>query len=212
MCSSDLFAALLNFLQSQGGVQVLSSPRIATLNNQKAVLKVGTDAYYPVNLGGSQSTTSASSGTSTTATPPTVDTMFSGIVLDVTPRIDASGAILLHVHPIISSISLETIQYTVGGQTGSGELPKVAVSETDSVVRVQDRQIVAIGGLMSQGSSNTRSGLQGLSDLPVVGGLFRQKTTSTSKRELVVLIKPTVISEDGEGFEHDAPATPALTQ
>ncbi len=198
------FAALLNFLQSQGDVQVLSSPRIATLNNQKAVLKVGTDAYYPVNLGGSQSTTSGSAGSSTTATPPTVDTMFSGIVLDVTPRVDANGAILLHVHPIISEIKLESIQYTVGGQTSSGDLPKVSVSETDSIVRVQDRQIVAIGGLMSQRATKNKSGVTGLSDIPFIGGLFRQKAASTTKSELVVLIKPTIIGEDGDGFEHEA--------
>jgi MSHA biogenesis protein MshL len=195
------FAALLNFLQSQGDVQVLSSPRIATLNNQKAVLKVGTDAYYPITLGGSQSTSSASSGTSTTATPPTVDTMFSGIVLDVTPRVDANGSILLHVHPIISEIKLESIQYTVGGQVSSGDLPKVSVSETDSIVRVQDRQIVAIGGLMSQRATKNKSGVTGLSDLPFIGGLFRQKADSTTKSELVVLIKPTIIGDDGDGFE-----------
>jgi MSHA biogenesis protein MshL len=198
------FAALLNFLKSQGDVQVLSSPRIATLNNQKAVLKVGTDAYYPVNLGGSQSTTSANSGTSTTATPPTVDTMFSGIVLDVTPRVDDNGSILLHVHPIISTIRMEPIQYEVGGQRGTGELPKMSVSETDSIVRVQDRQIVAIGGLMSQEVTKNSAGMTGLSDLPLIGGLFRNKTSSTTKRELVVLIKPTIIGEDGEGFEREA--------
>jgi MSHA biogenesis protein MshL len=203
------FAALLNFLQSQGDVQVLSSPRIATLNNQKAVLKVGTDAYYPISLGSSSTTNSATAGNSTTVNAPQVDTMFSGIVLDVTPRIDASGAILLHVHPIISSIVLETIQYSVGSTTGSGDLPKISVSETDSIVRVQDRQIVAIGGLMTQQVSKNKSGVTGLSDLPLIGGLFRQKATSTTKRELVVLIKPTLIGDDGEGFERDEPKTAA---
>jgi MSHA biogenesis protein MshL len=205
------FAAMLNFLESQGEVQVLSSPRIATLNNQKAVLKVGTDAYYPVNLGGTSST-SVNSTTSTTATPPSVDTMFSGIVLDVTPRIDANGAILLHVHPIISSITLESVVYSVGGASGSGQLPKVSVSETDSVVRVMDREIVAIGGLMSTQASKNKAGMTGLSDLPIVGGLFRQKTVSATKRELVVLIKPTIINEDGEGFEHDVPKATAAAE
>jgi MSHA biogenesis protein MshL len=205
------FAAMLNFLESQGEVQVLSSPRIATLNNQKAVLKVGTDAYYPVNLGGTSST-STTSTTSTTATPPSVDTMFSGIVLDVTPRIDANGAILLHVHPIISSITLESVVYSVGGASGSGQLPKVSVSETDSVVRVMDREIVAIGGLMSTQVTKAKSGMSGLSDLPIVGGLFRQKSTAATKRELVVLIKPTIINEDGDGFEHETPKTTAAAE
>ena len=194
------FAALLNFLQTQGDIQVLSSPRIATLNNQKAVLKVGNDAYYPISLGGSTSS-SSSSGSSSTVTPPTVDTMFSGIVLDVTPRIDENGSILLHVHPIISNVTLESVTYKVNDSEITGDLPKIAVNETDSIVRVLDRQIVAIGGLMRESSDKSKSGMTGLSDLPVVGALFRQKTVTTTKSELVVLIKPTVINEDGEGFE-----------
>jgi MSHA biogenesis protein MshL len=115
--------------------------------------------------------------------------------------VDANGSILLHVHPIISEIKLESIQYTVGGQVSSGDLPKVSVSETDSIVRVQDRQIVAIGGLMSQRATKNKSGVTGLSDLPFIGGLFRQKADSTTKSELVVLIKPTIIGDDGDGFE-----------
>ncbi|MEY4767046.1 MAG: hypothetical protein RI907_3719 [Pseudomonadota bacterium] len=195
------FAALLNFLQSQGDVQVLSSPRIATLNNQKAVLKVGTDAYYPTSLGSSSTTSSTTAGTVASLTAPQVNPMFHGIVLDVTPRIDEDGVILLHVHPIISDISVEPFNFNVGELKGGGPLPKVTVSETDSIVRVLDRQIVAIGGLMREQQSKAKSGLPWLSDLPLVGGLFRQKSNATVKQELVVLIKPTVIGNDGEGFE-----------
>jgi MSHA biogenesis protein MshL len=79
------FAALLGFLQTQGDLQVLSSPRIATLNNQKAVLKVGTDEFFVTAI----STTSTTTGNSTQTTPSiTVQPFFSGIVLDVTPQID----------------------------------------------------------------------------------------------------------------------------
>ncbi|HET7776024.1 MAG TPA: secretin N-terminal domain-containing protein, partial [Azospira sp.] len=90
------FAALLNFLETQGNVQVLSSPRIATLNNQKAVLKVGTDEYFVTNV--STTTTTSASGNVTTPTI-TVQPFFSGIALDVTPQIDDEGNIILHVHP-----------------------------------------------------------------------------------------------------------------
>ncbi len=194
--------ALLNFLQSQGDVQVLSSPRIATINNQKAVLKVGQDAYFPINLP-TPTFTTTTAGTQINVTPPQVDTIFSGIVLDVTPRIDSNGSILLHVHPIISTITTETLTYTYNNIVGTGDLPKISVNETDSIVRVQDRQIVAIGGLMSQSTTKAKSGVLGLSELPLIGGLFRQKSDTVTKRELVVLIKPTIIGDEGEGFERD---------
>jgi MSHA biogenesis protein MshL len=97
------FAALLNFLQSQGDVQVLSSPRIATLNNQKAVLKVGNDELF---VTGVTTSTTTNAGNNTVSTPTlTLQPFFSGIVLDVTPQIDEEGAVMLHVHPSISSVT-----------------------------------------------------------------------------------------------------------
>ncbi|MFZ2540759.1 MAG: secretin N-terminal domain-containing protein, partial [Gallionella sp.] len=95
------FAALLSFLESQGNVHVLSSPRIATLNNQKAVLKVGTDEFFVTNV-----TNTTTTGTSTTSTPSvTLQSFFSGISLDVTPRIDQNNEIILHIHPAVSLVS-----------------------------------------------------------------------------------------------------------
>ena len=96
------FASLLNFLETQGNVQVLSSPRIATINNQKAVLKVGTDDFFVTNV----SSTVTSTGTSSVTTPTiTLQPYFSGIALDVTPQIDGENNIVLHVHPSISNVT-----------------------------------------------------------------------------------------------------------
>ena len=95
------FAALLAFLETQGSVNVLSSPRVATINNQKAVLKVGQDDFFVTNV----STTSTTSGTSTTISPTiTVQPFFSGIALDVTPQIDENNNIILHIHPQVSRV------------------------------------------------------------------------------------------------------------
>jgi len=201
------FSALLNFLETQGDVQVLSSPRIATLNNQKAVLKVGSDELYVVNVTAVQSVTTTGN-TSNTSAVPTVELkpFFSGIVLDVTPQIDASGAIMLHVHPSISVVTERNKDLTLGLQGSySLPLPVASISETDSIVRVMDRQIVAIGGLMTQQATADRAGVPGASDVPVLGNLFKQRGSSRFKRELVVLIKPTVIGDDGSGFEGDQP-------
>lgn len=193
------FAALLNFLETQGTVSVLSSPRIATLNNQKAVLKVGTDELFVTNV--TTTTTSTTSGT--TATPSlTLQPYFSGISLDVTPQIDDDGNIILHVHPAVSTVAEKEKNVDLG-TLGQFKLPLAtsSVNETDSIVRVKDGQIVAIGGLMSQEQTNDRSGLPGTLTLPA-GALFGQRGTSQSKRELVILLKPTII-RDGKEWNRD---------
>ena len=205
---SGTFAALLSFLQTQGDVQVLSSPRIATLNNQKAVLKVGNDELFVTGV----STSTTSSGNSSVTTPTlTLQPFFSGISLDVTPQIDEEGNVTLHVHPAISVVSEKDKNIDLG-EMGSYQLPLASssINETDSIVRVKNGQIVAIGGLMRHQSSADRAGLPGLSEVPGVGGLFRQKSTATSKRELVILIKPTVIGEDGSGWNSEEPVTSML--
>jgi MSHA biogenesis protein MshL len=188
------FASLLEFLQTQGNVQVLSSPRIATLNNQKAVLKVGTDEFFVTNV-----TTTTTTGTATTSTPSvTLQPFFSGIALDVTPQIDENNNITLHIHPTVSKVT--TVNKVVDlGSGGSMNLPLASsnVSETDSIVRAQDGQIVAIGGLMKQTMGESRSQIPGAGDAPFLGALFRQTGQSSVKKELVILLKPTVIQDDG---------------
>jgi len=200
------FAAMLNFLESQGNVQVLSSPRIATLNNQKAVLKVGSDELFVTGV----STTTTTSTTGNISTPTlNLQPFFSGVALDVTPQIDDAGNVMLHVHPTVSNVTEKTRNVDLGS-LGSFRLPLAlsAVSETDSIVRVRHGQIVAIGGLMTQEQHDDRTGLPGLSGIPVLGGLFRQKTGSLTKRELVILIKPSVIGEQGPWPEADASLSP----
>lgn len=185
------FAALLSFLESQGNVHVLSSPRIATLNNQKAVLKVGTDEFFVTNV-----STTTTTGTATTSTPSvTLQPFFSGIALDVTPRIDQNSEIILHIHPSVSLVSTVNKTVNVGGVGGTMNLPLASssVSETDSIVRARDGQIVAIGGLMRQATFDDRSGLPGLSRS---SPLFGQTSQRSEKRELVILLKPTVVDND----------------
>ena len=192
------FAALLNFLETQGNVQVLSSPRIATINNQKAVLKVGTDDYYVTGVT-SSSSTSNSNGT-TTPTAPTINLQpfFSGISLDVTPQIDGDNNVVLHVHPSISTVTEKQKVVNLGSQNGTYTLPLASstVNETDSIVRVQDGNIVAIGGLMTQKQSSDANGLPGTTASSGLGLLFGARNSLMEKSELVILIKPTIIRND----------------
>ncbi len=186
------FAALLNFLETQGSVSVLSSPRIATLNNQKAVLKVGTDELFVTNITSSTTTTTTGSVSSPSVT---LQPYFSGISLDVTPQIDEEGNIILHVHPAVSTVA-EKEKVIDLGSLGIYRLPLAAssINETDSIVRVQDGNIVAIGGLMRQEQSSDRSQLPGATG--ALANALGQRSTTLRKRELVILIKPTMIDND----------------
>jgi len=188
------FAALLQFLESHGDVQVLSSPRVATLNNQKAVLKVGTDEFFVTNV----STVTTTTGTTTQQTPTvTVAPFFSGIVLDVTPQIDQTGSIMLHVHPSVSEVTESQRVVNLGGTIPSITLPlaRSTVSETDTIVRVSDGNIVAIGGLMSVDVRDFRGGIPG------VGDPARNANRQSRKKELVILLKPTVLQGDRDWEE-----------
>jgi len=191
---TDNFAALISLLETQGTVHVLSSPRIATLNNQKAVLKVGKDEFFVTNV---SSTTTATGTTTSTSPSVTVQPFFSGVALDVTPQIDENGNIILHIHPSVSNV--RTVDKPLNlGSAGTFSLPLASsdVSETDSVVRGHNGQILAIGGLIRQASSADRSQVPVAGDVPVLGNLFRNRNELTTKRELVILIKPTVVQGD----------------
>jgi len=191
------FSMLLTFLESQGSVQVLSSPRVATLNNQKAVLKVGLDQNYVsqvqatpvVNATGVQTGVSFS---------PTLASYFSGVSLDITPQVDEQGNILLHIHPLVSRVDNGTLSFNFGGGLGQQDLTiaKTTINETDTIVRVQDGNIVALGGLMQVSLEADRSGIPGAQDLPGVGAAFGNRLRSAIKKELIILIKPTVVQSD----------------
>jgi MSHA biogenesis protein MshL len=185
------FAALISFLETQGTVHVLSSPRVAAVNNQKAVLKIGTDEFFVTGV--TSNTNSTAAGTTTTPSV-TLQAFFSGVVLDVTPQIDDKGNILLHVHPSVSQVS--TVNKAVSlGTAGNLNLPLAAsaTSELDSIVRGSNGQVVAIGGLMRQSSTSDNSQLPVAGSVPVLGNLFGAKKRVNQKRELVVLIKPTIV-------------------
>lgn len=188
------FAALLSFLETQGNLQVLSSPRIAALNNQKAVLKVGTDEFFVTNITTNTTTIGNTSSQSPTIT---VAPFFSGVALDVTPQIDENNQIILHVHPSVSNV-VEKNKTIDLGDAGTFRLPLASstVSESDTIVRVSNGNIVAIGGLMRESTQRGSSGVPFLNGVPVVGNLFGSKSRSTVKSELVILIKPTVIESD----------------
>ena len=124
---------------------------------------------------------------------------FSGIALDVTPQVDDLNNILLHVHPSVSNV-VEKRKVVDLGTLGTFTLPLASsdVNETDTIVRVQDGNIVAIGGLMRQQSNIQGSQVPGVGEAPGIGALFRNRSNTSLKSELVVLIKPTIVRSDAD--------------
>lgn len=211
--ATDGFQAVLGFLETRGDVQILSSPRIATLNNQKAVFKVGSDDYFVtgVSSGSTATGTTGSSGSTTTMPTLTLSSFFSGIALDVTPQIDSGNTITLHVHPAVTTVTEKSKQIDLG-TLGNYKLPLASssVNESDTMVRIQDGNIVAIGGLMQAVSSRAGSGLPGSTDAGAWGALFGNRANSGRKKELVVLIKPTIIRNAADWEQQTRRARSAL--
>lgn len=185
------FGGLISLLKTQGDVDVLSSPRVTASNNQKAVIKVGTDEYYVTNV---STSTIASASTSTITPDVELTPFFSGIALDVTPQIDADGNVLLHVHPSVTEVSEQNKTISAGGDQPL-ELPlaQSEIRESDTVIRARSGDVVVIGGLMKSDSQNQESKVPLLGDIPLLGQLFTNKVTTVTKTELVILIKPTVV-------------------
>ena len=183
------FNAFIELLKTQGTVHVLSSPRVATVNNQQAIIKVGTDEFFVTNVSSTTVT-----GTTTTTTPNiTLTPFFSGIALDVTPQIDGHGDVILHIHPTVSDVKDQIKTITVAGQRQTLPLALSTVRESDSVVYAHSGQVVVIGGLMQTTRRKNVAGTPLLSDIPLLGALFRHTKTSVEKSELVILLRPIVV-------------------
>jgi len=190
---SSNFAALIRLLSTQGEVQVLSSPRVSTINNQKAVIKVGSDEFFVTDI----SSNTVSNVTGTTTSPDiTLTPFFSGIALDVTPQISENDEVILHIHPSISEVVDQTKEITLGSETLKLPLAFSTVREADTVVRALNGQVIVIGGLMQNISSNDDAGLPGVSDIPAVGSLFKQQSKRNNRSELVILLRPIVVGSN----------------
>jgi MSHA biogenesis protein MshL len=190
------FRTLVQFLQTQGNVQTLSSPRISTVNNQKAVIKVGQDQFFVTGV----STTNTLVGTNTLPSQ-NVDLtpFFSGITLDVTPQISKNGTVILHIHPSISVVTEQQKSIVLGSAGGSApntlSLPLAlsTIRESDNIVSAKNGQIVVIGGLMQNNTAESLAGTPLLSKIPFIGALFRRTSQVATKSELVILLRPILV-------------------
>jgi len=161
-------------------------------------LKVGSEESFVTNASGGQITAGTGGSPSTVSNPTiTYQPFFSGISLDVTPQIDDLDKITLHVHSMVNSIAVKDKLAIISAQ-GDRTLPFAvnSISETDSVVKTKDGQVIVIGGLMTESGFDNRAKIPGLGDVPVAGAFFSNGGQKTVKRELVILLKPTVVKGD----------------
>jgi len=188
------FSVFIDLLATQGKTHVLSSPRVATLNNQKAVIKAGADQFFVTGVSSNTVVGTASATSSNVQLTP----FFSGVALDVTPQIAADGSVLLHIHPTISDVTEQVKNFSVAGTPNSLPLALSQVRESDSVVRAASGQVIVIGGMMRTTSTDRNYGVPLLGSIPVLGNLFRSKQRTSVRSELVILLRPVVVSTDAD--------------
>lgn len=185
------FASVFRLLESRGTTQVLSSPSLKVLNNQKAVFQDGDQEYFQVSTGSSV----VSSGQAVTQSENNdLQQFFSGISMDITPQISANGSITLHVHPTITTVTEQT--KPIGGQ--QVPLARTSVRELDSIISAEDGKIVVLGGLAYERAVDEASGIPYAADLPGIGAAFDQRRRTTVKSEFIILLRPVIASPQSE--------------
>ncbi|MDX1491622.1 MAG: secretin N-terminal domain-containing protein [Pseudohongiellaceae bacterium] len=185
------FGAVFRLLESRGTTQVLSSPSLKVLNNQKAVFQDGDQEYFQTSSG----TSTVSTGQSVSQnTNNTLQSFFSGISMDITPQISQDGTITLHIHPTITTVTEQS--KPVGGE--QVPTPKTSVRELDSVIRAQNGKIVMLGGLAYERSVDDAAGIPYAANLPAIGAAFDQRRRSTVKSEFIILLRPIIGSDQAE--------------
>ena len=201
------FNAFVELLEQQGDTRVLSSPRVATLNNQKAVIKAGSDEFFVTEVRSNTVTGTAA----TTSRDVTLTPFFSGVALDVTPQISAAGEVILHIHPTVSEVTDQRKDLTVSGETDSLPLAFSEVRESDSIVKAKSGQIIAIGGLMRNSSKKLNYSTPWFGKIPGLKRLFGSSRETETKTELVILLRPIVVDDDDDWQNLIQPAADRLT-
>ncbi len=188
------FTAFIDLLKQQGDVHVLSSPRISTVNNQKALIKVGSDEYFVSDITSTPARVMDGVVIGSMTTPKFLP-FFSGIALEVIPQISEDDQVILHIRPAVSQVREQQKSITLDNKTIAFPFALSNVRESDSIVRAANNQVVVIGGLMQDSSRNDNAGVPG-AEGPLWGRLLRHKRASSRKSELVILLRPTVVKDE----------------
>jgi MSHA biogenesis protein MshL len=181
----DSFGVMLDAMKEQGNVNMLSSPKITALNNQKAVIKLTTKEVSWIST---KTTATTTNGSDTYTTTPQVDEV--GIFLDVTPQIAQDGSIIMQIHPSVSEI-----REVSTSPDKSSTKPVIDVREIDTMVDAKGGETIVIAGLISDKLSETKRSVPLLGDIPYFGGaLFSYNKQDRTKAELVIMMTPYLLN------------------
>ncbi|MFA4917051.1 MAG: pilus (MSHA type) biogenesis protein MshL [Syntrophales bacterium] len=189
------FTSLLRAIQTQGETRILSNPRISIMNGQTSILSVGQNTNFISKI----ETTTTTGTTPVTTFTITTNSLLSGIMIGIVPFISENGDVSLTITPITSDLT-KLDERKIGTPDSSGnypfliQLPTTALRQLSTTVKVKNRQMVIIGGLISEKELIENSKVPWLGDIPGLGYLFKSKTKKVTKSELVVLIQPVIIS------------------
>jgi MSHA biogenesis protein MshL len=208
-------ATTIQLLESFGKVKVLSSPKISVLNNQTALLKVvDNNVFFSIKV------TPAVLGLNGTPTSPAtyeshLETVPVGFVMSVTPQISESDEVTLNVRPTITRIVgyVQDPNPALAAGNVVSRVPVIQARELESIMKVSSGQIAVMGGLMQDSVDNTKDGVPGLMDVPLIGNLFSYRNENSTKTELVIFMRPVVVKDasvngDYKDYRYMLPAQP----
>ncbi|MDQ1298931.1 MAG: ral secretion pathway protein [Campylobacterota bacterium] len=183
---------IIKFLKTQGDVYAISNPKILTLNNQPALITSGTELFYKTK----NTSTLAGGTTGEQATSEVVSSVFSGVLLDITPEIANDGSITLRINPSVSDVAS---QLATDNATRSMP-PDLSRRQMSSVVTVKDGSTIVMGGLINTKNGLTAHKVPLLGDIPVLGWLFKSESISKKTEEIVIIIEPHIVKKDGSNM------------
>lgn len=188
-------AAQISLLESFGKVKVLSSPKISVMNNQTATLKVADNkVYFTIKAEIAKGETGRSDTVAYTTTPNTVAV---GMVMNVTPEISDADQVTINIRPTITRIVgfVNDPNPTLVAAGVVNRIPEIQTREMESIIKVSSGQIAVMGGLMQDELNNLSDGIPGLSKIPGIGNIFRNRNDTKTKTELIIFLRPTIIRD-----------------
>lgn len=185
------YGIVINALRAYGNLKVLSNPNVQVRNGTPALLSVGTSSRYVSQSASTQ--TVPGGGASTTSSSVQTDTVFSGVMVGVLPMVRDDGRIELMLNPMQSDVDPASLQLVAVGGENLVSLPKVSYKGLTTTLNVGDGDVVVVGGLIDQRTSNNDRGAPGVSDVPLLGKLFGNENKVHGSRELVIVLRVRVL-------------------
>jgi general secretion pathway protein D len=184
---------LVKFLKTQGDVEAISNPKVLTLNNQPALITVGTEYFYKIQQ--SQILAGSSAGTSQTTQNEEVNSIFAGVLLDITPEIANDNTITLKINPSVSQTRIK-LSSEESEQQKRSMPPDLDRRQLASVVTVKDGNSIVIGGLIDKSEGMKSNKVPLLGDIPGLGYMFKYEEKTVTTTELVIVIEPHIIKKE----------------